>query len=86
MLRLLEKAKKRYPLLNNVEFRVFVDSNNTKCSTYFEWGPRVTIEKVVVNLTNNVTLEDVKNEVVSIVARLTGKLVEIVKEELEHHV
>lgn len=82
MLKLLERAKRRYPSLQNVEFHVFLDTASMKSSTYFEWGPNVTIEKAVINLTNDVTLKDVENEVACIVARLTGKLLEIVKEEL----
>lgn len=85
MIKLFALAKKRYPVLNLVDFQVML-SDNEKSSTYFEWGPNATIEHVVVNLAKNTSLADLRTEVVSIVSRITGKLPEIVKEELEKDV
>lgn len=75
-------AVTKYPVLERVSFIIEPSEWASKNYTGFLWSTDILIEKVTIYLASNVTEEKIRDEVIDIVALITGKMPEIVKEEL----
>ena len=81
MTKLLIRSKTKFPALNHISFNV-QESESDKNYTMLEWNKKAEIAKVIFFVRQNAVVEDIEDELASIVSLILKKDFEIVKEEL----